>query len=315
VLKAITISGNKDFLMLKIYSNNNMRGIFISALLIIVVLVLSAVYISQQVAKSNKRITENELVLRLANLSAQIDARIGQMKLISKSIANDKHIHAWVNAGFDVTQESTLVDKLGFFVQQYDLTSASFADKNTNKYWNHEGFLRQLTPEIDTWYFAYIATANQDLVSVYHDQNNKRVDLYVNYQQTNGNGLSGIATSFNGVLDMLNNSVFAQYGTVYLVDSSGKIQVQSSNKTNYKQSKQVSDGTATLQLLFSDSIAASILSPKPEQSAQFSDHAMYIKDENMLLGSSYIPSMNWFVVVNVPKDAFHISLLGSLPEH
>ena len=105
MLKAITISGNKDFLMLKIYSNNNMRGIFISALLIIVVLVLSAVYISQQVAKSNKRITENELVLRLANLSAQIDARIGQMKLISKSIANDKHIHAWVNAGFDVTQE------------------------------------------------------------------------------------------------------------------------------------------------------------------------------------------------------------------
>lgn len=279
-----------------------MRSIFISALFIIVVLVLSAAYISQQIAKSNKRIGENEAVLRLANLSAQIDARVGKMKLISKSIANDKHIHAWVNGGFDTTQESTLVEKLGFFVQQYDLTSASFADKNTNKYWNHEGFLRQLTPEIDTWYFAYVATANQDLVSVYHDQNNNRVDLYVNYQQTNGNGLSGIATSFNSVLDMLNNSVFAQYGTLYLVDGLGEIQAQSSNKTHYKHS----DDTDTLQLLFSDSIATSILSTKSEPSAQFFDLAMYIKDENTLLGSSYIPSMNWFLVVYLPKDAFYM---------
>jgi hypothetical protein len=61
---------------------------------------------------------------------------------------------------------------------------------------------------------------------VYHDKNKKHVDVYVNYQQSKGNGLSGIATSFNGVLDILNISIFAKHGEVYLVDSLGKTQVQ-----------------------------------------------------------------------------------------
>ncbi|MFT6270545.1 MAG: methyl-accepting chemotaxis protein [Alphaproteobacteria bacterium] len=306
--------------MSKILSTNT-RTIVLSVLLIIVVLVLSALYVQQQVNEANKRIVENELVLSIANLSAKIDARVGKMKLISKSIANDKHIHEWVNGGFNSTQESILVDKLGFFVQEYDLTSASFADKNTNKYWNHEGFLRELTPEIDTWYFAYLADGNQDLVSVYHDKNNKRVDLYVNYQQMNGGGLSGIATSFNGVLDMLNNSVFAQYGSVYLVDRSGKIQVQSTSSrdnTNNEGSEHQSDGPQTLQSLFSESTAVLILSAESESSAQFLEVSAVIKgakDNNTLLGSSYIPSMDWYLVVHVPKDAFYMSLTGSLPEH
>ena len=78
-----------------------------------------------------------------------------------------------------------------------------------------------LQPEIDTWYFAYLKSGDADLVSVYHDKNKNRVDVYVNYQQTDGVGLSGIATSFDGVLDMLKNSLFSEHGEIYLVDSFG----------------------------------------------------------------------------------------------
>lgn len=320
--------------MFKNFSNNT-RIAALSALLLVVVLLLGGMSINQQVNDSKNRIVETDLALRLASLGAKIDARVGQMKLISKSLANDKHIHAWVNGGFNAEQESILVEKLGFFVREYDLTSASFADKETHKYWNHEGFLRQLTPAIDTWYFAYLASGNQDLVSVYHDKNKKRVDLYVNYQQTNGNGLSGIATSFNGVLDMLNNSVFAEHGSVYLVDRSGKIQMQSDNLST-KLGEQVAkaDEPQTLQLLFDESTVSKILSVASQQSAmsgsalsaaymqentaQFIDFANTALEKNnphkgSLLGSSYIPSMDWFIVTHVPKDAFLLSLTGSQP--
>jgi methyl-accepting chemotaxis protein len=84
---------------------------------------------------------EQEYHLSLENLSQVIDARIASMKLIAFTLANDKHIRRWVDNGFAVNQESILVEKLGFLVNEYGLTSASLADKNTHKYWNHGGFL------------------------------------------------------------------------------------------------------------------------------------------------------------------------------
>jgi hypothetical protein len=256
-----------------------------------IVLIIVGVFITACADKqaAQKRIIENEFTLEVKNLAGQVDARISNMKLIAKTVANDTHIHAWVDDGFNEAGESLLVDKLGFLVKEYGLTSASFADKNTNKYWNHEGFLRELTPEIDTWYFAYLKSGNQDLVSVYHDKNNNRVDVYVNYQQTDGNGLSGIATSFNGVLDTLNTSSLAKHGDIYLVDKAGKVQVHVNSEVA---------GNETVQSLFDDSVAQELIAHPTIKTT------VYIKSNEAILGSRYIPSMGWFLVVSVDHDGF-----------
>ncbi|MBT1451823.1 chemotaxis protein [Glaciecola sp. XM2] len=224
--------------------------------------------------------------LALENLSQSIDARIAQMKLIAKTIANDSHIHNWVDEGFNAKQEPLLVEKLGFLVEEYGLTSASFADKTTHKYWNHEGFLRVLQPDIDTWYFAYLRGGQENLISVYHDQNKHRVDVYVNYQQTDGNGLSGVATSFDGVVTMLETSSFAQQGEVYLVDAQGKVQVHANESVA---------GNATLQTLYSSSISSSLLTPNTPSWISVSDK------QRTRLGASYIPSMGWYLVVAIDE--------------
>lgn len=170
-------------------------------------------------------LTRPELVLYLDNIGLKIESRIGNLKLIAKTVANDSHIHNWIDSGQASPEAPLLISKLDFLVNEYQLTSASFADTQTNMYWNHEGFLRVLKPETDTWYFAYLKSKKQDLVSVYHDKNKHRVDLYVNYRQLNGKGLSGIATSFDGVLDMLKSASIGQDVEVFLVDNTGKIQV------------------------------------------------------------------------------------------
>lgn len=266
------------------HAAKRVNKVIVSGFIVIVCLVMFIVYAWSELGTANALKTEQQFQLTLENLSQKIDARISSMKLIAKTVANDKHIHHWLDRGQETNQETVLIEKLGFLVEEYGLTSASFADKNTNMYWNHEGFLRVLTPEIDTWYFAYLASGQQDLISVYHDKNKKRVDLYVNYQQPDGNGLSGIATSFNGVLDMLNSSIFAEIGEIFLVDSSGEIQVHANSEIA---------GEKSLQELFSDGIVESLLQPN---STQFINHN---QDENRLLGASYIPSMNWYVVVSL----------------
>jgi hypothetical protein len=258
-----------------------------SGLLVMVCLSVLLIYVFIDAKTTEKRMLQQQFNLSLVNLSQNIDARISSMKLIAKTLANDKHIHDWVATGFAADKESMLVNKLGFLVKEYGLTSASFADKNTHKYWNHEGFLRVLKPEIDTWYFAYLKSGESDLVSVYHDKNKNRVDVYVNYQQTDGNGLSGIATSFDGVLEILKNSLFAKYGDIYLVDNLGKIQVHAEADVA---------GIKSLQDMFSKDIIDRLLQPNASgflESNQAKDR---------LLGASYIPSMNWYVVANVTKN-------------
>lgn len=260
--------------------------LMVSSLLLITCLLMLISYLWLQVKATDESLLRQKLNLSLVNLSQNIDGRIASMKLIAKTVANDAHIQSWVESGFIINQESILVDKLDFLVSEYGLTSASFADKNTHKYWNHEGFLRVLAPETDTWYFTYLASGESDLVSVYHDKNKHRVDVYVNYQQPNGNGLSGIATSFDGVLDMLNNSLFAKHGDIYLVDSLGKIQVTAEEDIA---------GVQSLHDMFSHEMITSLLQP---------NSTAVIKSNQLAdswLGASYIPNMNWYVVVKVTK--------------
>jgi hypothetical protein len=272
--------------MSKPFLTKHLNTLTLSGLLVIICLLMLTSYLWTQAKDAREMLLEQQFNLSLVNLSQSIDARISSMKLIAKTVANDKHIQDWVDTGFAANQESILVNKLGFLVEEYGLTSASFADKNTNKYWNHEGFLRVLHPEIDTWYFAYLKSAESDLISVYHDKNKNRVDVYVNYQQTDGNGLSGIATSFDGVLDMLKNSLFAKHGDIYLVDSLGKIQVHA--EADIADIKSLHD-------MFSKEIVDSLLQPSSSNFIELK------QNKNQLLGASYIPSMNWYVVANVMK--------------
>ena len=272
--------------MSKPFLTKHLNTLTLSGLLVIICLLMLTSYLWTQAKDARERLLEQQFNLSLVNLSQNIDARISSMKLIAKTVANDKHIQDWVNTGFAANQESILVNKLDFLVKEYGLTSASFADKNTNKYWNHEGFLRILQPEIDMWYFAYLKSAESDLISVYHDKNKNRVDVYVNYQQTDGNGLSGIATSFDGVLDMLKNSLFAKHGDIYLVDSLGKIQVHA--EVDIADNKSLYD-------MFSKEIVDSLLQPISSKFIELN------QNESQLLGASYIPSMNWYVVANVTK--------------
>ena len=260
--------------------------LMVSSLLLITCLLMLISYLWLQVKATDESMLRQKLNLSLVNLSQNIDGRIASMKLIAKTVANDAHIQSWVESGFIINQESILVDKLDFLVSEYGLTSASFADKNTHKYWNHEGFLRVLAPETDTWYFNYLASGESDLVSVYHDKNKHRVDVYVNYQQPNGNGLSGIATSFDGVLEILNDSIFAQHGDIYLVDSLGKIQVHA---------KAEIAGTTELQDIFAKSTVERLLQPNSTEFIKVK------QNEGHLLGASYIPSMKWYVVAHLFK--------------
>lgn len=252
-------------------------------------LLVSLLLVSVSASSEPLKHSESVVALNIKNLSANIDQRISNMKILANTIANDAHIHAWRDNGFTASEEPVLISKLGYLVEQYGLTSASFADTKSNKYWNHEGFLRVLDPDVDTWYFAYRKSGQQDLISVYHDKNKNRVDLYINYRQANGYGLSGIATSFYGVVRMLADSPLSQHGELFIVDHEGVIQVHPDPEVA---------GKFTLAQRYLKQASHSLLRQ------QAFNHTTMVGEQKQYLVSSYIPSMGWYLVAQLPGELY-----------
>ena len=253
--------------------------------------------VSMLTAKSSieTRVLSTELPNTIQKIATQIDNNIVVMQTIARQIATDEHILKWLNAGQDKAGETLLLNKLRDIATANNLSAVSFADKKTANYWNQDGFLRQLQQDAaDSWFFKYIASGQDYMVSVYRDPNTGKTDLFVNYQQRNGQGLSGTAKSFKSVVDMLASFRLEQSGFVYLVDDKGLVQLHNDNALA---------GKALIRQLY-DYQAEQILLNKQV----FNVVVTELDGVKTLLASEYIPSMNWFVVAQVPYNEMFASL-------
>jgi methyl-accepting chemotaxis protein len=247
--------------------------------------------VSMLTAKSSieNRVLSSELPNTVEKIAESIDSDIVLMQVLARQIATDEHIHQWVNSGQDKVGEATLVRKLKSVASLNQLSAVSFANKNTADYWNQDGFLRRLQRDAaDNWFYDYTASGQEYMVSVYRDPNTGKTDLFVNYQQPNGQGLSGTAKSFKSVVDMLASFQLEQSGFVYLVDGKGLIQLHKDNAML---------GKVNLSQLYDPATNSTLLNKQ-----KFNLSVIESDGEKMLLASSFIPSMGWFVIAQVPYE-------------
>lgn len=232
------------------------------------------------------RVLTSELPSKINNIAVEIDNDIQVMQTIARLIANDPFISQWNLAGQDEKGEALLIEKLRETAAINQYSAVSYADKNSANYWNQDGFLRTLqNDDLDSWFYNYVASGQEYMVSMYQYPETGKADLFVNYQQLNGPGLSGIANSFDSVVSMLASFKLEQSGFVYLVDDKGEVKLHSDRSQVGK----------TLNTLYSSGQIASLLS-----NSQFNYIVSTANDQKVLVASAYIPSMGWFVVSQIP---------------
>ncbi|MBF7073087.1 methyl-accepting chemotaxis protein [Glaciecola sp. MH2013] len=236
----------------------------------------------------SERALKIELPTTVAKIANEIDADISKMQIIARNIASDPFILSWAEDGFDSNGEQKLIQKLASIATENELSSTSFADKKSARYWNQDGFLRVLQNDnADGWFFAYVGSGKENSVSVYSDPNTGKTDLFVNYQQRNGRGLSGTAKSFNTVVDMLKTFAVEETGFVYLVDQDGNIPLKSHPQlSNY----------SSLTAMYSSDTANGLLDNK-----SYNVVRSEFNGESVIIVSAYIPSMNWHIIAQVPE--------------
>ena len=236
------------------------------------------------------RLQQSDLPNLLQRVRNAVDGDILQMKVLTKSIAQNPFLLRWLDQGAPNEDASIVIAMLTNIAQNNGLSNVSFVDRSTAKYWNQDGFLRVLKRDAaDGWFFKFKDSGNAELVStyIYSDGN---VDVFVNYQDVNGNGLSGVSKSFNKMVDYLNSFQIEKSGFVYLVDPSGMVKIHKDKALTEK---------SNLSMLYPSINVQHLLNLK---------NFAFQETDTLIIASSYIPSLDWYVIAQVPKAELYAGL-------
>ena len=249
-------------------------------------LIIASIGLNQASSVYQARIQHSDVPNLLSSISQALNAEIGEMLTVADVIAYDPSYLEVAASG--QTQAPQLVSELGALAQRFNLSNASFADRTSARYWNQDGFLRQLDPDssADQWFFAYRDTQRPRSAEVYVEPNTGEANLFVNVQQPHGRGLAGVSRSFNDMQAYLASFELEDSGYVFLVDAKGLVRVHPDasllNAMTLSELYGVAD--ANRQLL-------------GDEGRQM---RWNVQGEDYLIASQPIDRMGWYVVAQIP---------------
>ncbi len=236
------------------------------------------------------RLESSDLPNLLQRARNSVDGEVSKIKSLTRSVATNPFIHQWVNEGSDPQGEKTLVKYLSDIKENNNLSNVSFVNRETAQYWNQDGFLRVLeNNQADGWFFAYKNSQKAESASLYTYPNGQ-VDMFINYQMVDGIGAAGASKSFTAMADYLKKFKIEKTGFVYLVNNAGQIQI-------HQEAKKA--GEENIADIYPSLNSAELL-----QQADFSFH----NTGKLIIASSYIPSLGWYLIAEVPSKELYAGL-------
>ena len=251
-------------------------------------------YFSQRSAQQliEDRMFEQELPNLTQRIGKEIEKDLTSVANAARQLANDRFVLDWVERGMPKEQESILINQLKDMTSQYGLVTASFADRQSAAYYNQDGFLRILNHEQDNWFYDYTKSRQDLMLSIFRESNGE-VKLFVNFQQLDGRGLAGLAKSLDSMVSMLANFRIGDSGFVFMTDGSGKVKLHpDAARIDRDNLTQLASGSST-----------NLLNKQP-----FSATHAEVDGQPVILASSYIPLLDWYLVAQVPEAEIYAEL-------
>ncbi|NVD08410.1 methyl-accepting chemotaxis protein [Vibrio sp. JPW-9-11-11] len=232
------------------------------------------------------RLINLEVPATLEQISGQIDDEVRQLLAAAKQLADNEFIKQAIDTtSISPEVEARLVKQLNNMRAQYQLNDASVANRDTAYYWNQNGFLRQLNQQQDGWFFGFKQSGNATSVSIFQEANGD-VKMFTNYQSLNGMSMSGLSKSMDDMVALLNGFQIEESGFVFLADAQGQVQIH----------RDSSKAKSTLAKLFGGDTSQLL------NKSSFNLIEAVYEGQDVLVATSFIPSMNWFVVGVIPVD-------------
>ena len=256
-----------------------------SVVAIVVALLIGASAIFSAKDIIEQRMVNSELPSKVQEINNYLSKEINSLLMASEQLASNEFIINWAKNSSD-KNDTLLVNELNRVVTQYDLATASWANRNTAEYWNQNGFLRVLTPEQDGWFFGFTQASEESLISIYQESRGD-VKMFINYQQLNGIGLAGLAKSVDDMQSILEKFTIEKTGFVFLVNKDGLVQLHKDDQLVAKKS---------LDQLYQSGTSRSLLTTQ-----DFSLTEVVLAGKTYLLAASPIKNTDLYVIAQVPK--------------
>ncbi|KJG36932.1 chemotaxis protein [Photobacterium angustum] len=234
------------------------------------------------------RILDLELPAILLQIRNNVEKEVIQLQSAAEQLANNSYVVDSVLDNKAPQDKTRLVQELQSIKNQYNLLDVSIANRNNGDYWNQNGFLRQLTPQQDSWFFDAVRSNQARSLSIFRE-NNGEVKLFVNYQQPNGDTLAGLSKSLDEMANFISQFKIEQTGFVYLVDSKGTVKIHRDNNKMLNHN--------SISTLFDSNIASKLLNKQ-----SFSVVEATNNQQDVFLAASYIPAMDWYVIGELSKQ-------------
>ena len=244
--------------------------------------------LSQRSAREvvEQRMLGSELPSLMLQIRNKLDLEISPSMHAAEQLAHSPLLTHWLEQGRPEAEEPLVISQLQGLIRQYHLVQAAYADRETGAYYTQDGFLRILNPQQDGWFFVYRDSRRERMMNVFTEANGE-VKLFINYQQPDGRGLVGLAKSLDDMVRLLNSFKIEQSGYVFLTDNQGKIQLHPDKSLMNNKNLQDLYPGSTSKLL---------------NKGDFQLLETEVDGTDMLVASSYIPSMDWYVVAQVPQE-------------
>ena len=225
--------------------------VLVLVLLILVSSVLSGVLAYRQAKQLVvNRMLQHEMPAVVGQIGETLEAQVSKMTMATRQLAENPYILQWAEQGFPPQEEALLLQQIRNVKNQLGLDAASWADRQTGRYWFTEP--------------------------------GGKVRMFVNYQQLNGRGLSGIAVSLQQMVDYLRGLRIADTGQAYLADGDGNIVIHPDTSLI---------GQQTMTQLYGSGVTGQLVSGK----------ALHTQvTDDLLLVSVPVQGTVWSVVAQVP---------------
>jgi methyl-accepting chemotaxis protein len=229
-------------------------------------------------------------------LESESNALNGEFEIIkqaSRQISENPLIINLASQNFPSEQKQQVFDILNHVKEQFNLRSSNFIDTKSNTYFKYDETEHTLSPKQDSWYFKFKDSGQTWDFSTYREANGD-LRLYVNYQKPESNSMAGVSKPLSYVVERLKKIKIKESGFVFLVDSNGNIKIHPNNEV--KELTPISD-------LYNIDATQLLSTQKTNIRELVNDNG-----ESVLVVSTLIPALNWYLVAEVPQAEVFASL-------
>lgn len=246
-----------------------------------------------------ERVTTAELPATLESIRNDINATLTEPITLSRSMATNPYLHAWLDEGEPDQGTERAVD---YFQDIQHRTGASivfYVSALSGNYYTAEGLERTLSREQDTWFYSLVDDAEGDPYGLNIDFEGEELQVFINYvieREGERVGIAGVGYTLAGMAEAIRSYRLGESGLVFLTSSEGIINLHPDGASMV--------GESVLSLPGWEGVAAELLADTGYRSGMAQD----ANGSDQLVAAIDVPGTDWIAFAQIPENELFADL-------